>query len=150
MNSLAFRVLDHHVIHGRADNVALVDGRGRPLTYAKLLELSAALAGGLRHIGVGPGSEVDLESLEGTDHVLAVLACLRLGAVPSPGGSVVLGGDPVVVRTSEGEWAWDTVRGSGVSDPAGAPGADPDGYEQRLRERHDALIGTLLAGGTLA
>lgn len=149
MNSLAFRVLDHHVIHGRADNVAVVDGE-RPLTYAKLLELSAALAGGLRHLGVEPGSEVDVEALDGRDHVVAVLACLRLGAVPSPGGAVVLGGDPAVVRTPEGEWAWDTVRRSGVSDPAAAPGDDPEGYEQRLRERHDQLITTLLAGDTIA
>jgi len=149
MNSLSFRALDHHVVHGRADNVALVD-EGRPLTYAKLLELVAAVAGGLRHLGVEPGSGVDLESLSGRDRVVAVMACARLGAIPRPGSEVVLGGDPVVVRTADGEWPWDVVRRAGNSEPAAAPDKDAGDYEQLLRERYDELVTTLLAGDTLA
>ncbi|MGH3424271.1 MAG: AMP-binding protein, partial [Nocardioidaceae bacterium] len=88
-----YNALDRHVVHGRADEWALihdspVTDAKRKLTYAGLLEQVAAFAGGLRGLGVGKGDRVVIYMPMVPEAVIAMLACARLGAIHS----VVFGG----------------------------------------------------------
>lgn len=78
--NLCFNALDRHVVHGGADEPALLLAGG-PLDFAGLLERVGALAGAFRALGVGPGERVVLALPDPTDLVVAELACARLGAV---------------------------------------------------------------------
>ena len=80
MTSLIFFTLDRHVIDGRADHLAFDDGIVK-LTYAELLAQTAAIAGGLAHVGVREVSTVLLD-VQGAALVEAALALARLGAIP--------------------------------------------------------------------
>ncbi len=115
MSGLVFRSLDHHVIHGAADHLAIDDGTTQ-LTYAQLLALSAAFAGGLAQVGVCEGTPIDLQ-LDGIDEVTAVLACARLGAFPEAGATFRIDGTPRVVHTGEHDYPWATVLSAGKTDP---------------------------------
>ncbi|WP_286689189.1 AMP-binding protein [Aeromicrobium sp. REDSEA-S38_B2] len=84
MASLGFDLLDRHVIGGGADDPAT-----STLTFARLLERSSFLGSGLRMLGVQPGDEVGVQ-VAGDDRVVAVCACIRIGAVPAPDGAVVV------------------------------------------------------------
>jgi acyl-CoA synthetase (AMP-forming)/AMP-acid ligase II len=147
-DSLAFRALDHHVIHGAADTVAFA-GVGRPMTYAHLLHDSACVAGALREIGVGVGTQVALDVAADRERTIAVLACARLGAEPAEEAPFVIAGDPLVLTTPDTEVPWDVLLHAGRIDPAPAPDADPDGYEERLRAAHPVTFDILLTGGML-
>ncbi len=63
--------------------VALVS-RGAPTTYGALREQVAALRGGLRGLGLGPGDRVALLCANNPTFVLAYLAVLGIGAVAVP------------------------------------------------------------------
>ncbi|MCB9690048.1 MAG: AMP-binding protein, partial [Alphaproteobacteria bacterium] len=85
--------LDHHVEHGRAEQIALiwdspVTGTVKRWTYRELRDEVAKLAGGLRALGVERGDRVVLYLPMVPEAVMAMLACARLGAVHS----VVFGG----------------------------------------------------------
>ncbi len=149
MSSLAFEALDRHVIGGRADDLA-VAGTGRPVSYARLLETSAALAGGLRLLGVEPGTSVDLRVEPGLEQVVAVLAVVRLQLEVEDGADPRLGGgDPLRVHFGPDEYEWDTVVQAGAGNPAGAAERDPEGYADRMRARFGHLLDPLLGGGTV-
>jgi hypothetical protein len=149
MSSLAFEALDRHVIGGRADDLA-VAGAARPVTYARLLELSAALGGGLRLLGVEPGTSVDLRVEPGLDRVVAVLAVVRLHLEVAEGGDPRLGGtEPLRVHLGADEYEWDTVLKAGAGNPAGAAERDPEGYADRMRAQFGHLLDPLLGGGTV-
>lgn len=60
MTALSFAMLDRHVVDGRSDEIACTDTTGS-LTFARLLERSAALAGGLVVLGIRPGDGVELD-----------------------------------------------------------------------------------------
>ncbi|HET7327313.1 MAG TPA: propionyl-CoA synthetase [Nocardioidaceae bacterium] len=88
-----FNALDRHVIAGRADQAALVydspvTGARRTLSYAALLEQTAAFAGALRMLGVEAGDRVVIYLPMVPEAVIAMLACARIGAIHS----VVFGG----------------------------------------------------------
>jgi propionyl-CoA synthetase len=88
-----YNALDRHVIHGRADQPALiydspVTGSQRTLTYAQLLEQVARFGGVLRALGVDRGDRVVIYLPMVPEAVVAMLACARIGAVHS----VVFGG----------------------------------------------------------
>ncbi|MFN8125243.1 MAG: AMP-binding protein [Candidatus Nanopelagicales bacterium] len=88
-----YNALDRHVIHGRADQAALiyespVTGTRRTFTYAELLEKVAAFAGVLESLGVRAGDRVVLSMPMIPEAVIGMLACARIGAVHS----VVFGG----------------------------------------------------------
>ena len=87
MDSLGFDLLDRHVVDGRGDDIACTDATGS-LTFARLLERSAAMAGGLRVLGVRAGDEVAVDVPAGNLQVVIVCACIRLGAVPGNRGEV--------------------------------------------------------------
>ncbi len=85
--------LDRHVAAGRGDQPALIydspmTGRVEALTYARMLERTAKLAGALAALGVGAGDRVVIYMPMVPEAPIAMLACARLGAVHS----VVFGG----------------------------------------------------------
>lgn len=78
-----YNALDRHVVRGRADEVALVDTEtGKPITYARLLTQVAAFGGALKVLGVGPGDPVAWAFTLEPRGIVALLGCLRIGAVP--------------------------------------------------------------------
>ncbi len=88
-----FNALDRHVVHGRADQLALVHdspvtGTTRTFTYAELLDQVARFGGVLRTLGVEQGDRVVIYLPMVPEAVIAMLACARIGAVHS----VVFGG----------------------------------------------------------
>ena len=91
--NVCYNALDRHVVHGRADQTALiydspVTGTTRSYTYAELLDLVARFAGVLRDLGVQKGDRVVIYLPMVPEAVIAMLACARIGAVHS----VVFGG----------------------------------------------------------
>ncbi|WP_299519914.1 acetate--CoA ligase [uncultured Serinicoccus sp.] len=91
--NVCYNALDRHVVHGRADQTALihdspVTGTVRSWTYAELLDLVARFAGVLRDLGVGRGDRVVVYLPMVPEAVITMLACARIGAVHS----VVFGG----------------------------------------------------------
>jgi len=88
-----WNALDRHVQGGRADQAALiydspVTGTVERITYARLLDRVARLAGALARHGIGAGYRVVIYMPMIPQAVEAMLACARLGAVHS----VVFGG----------------------------------------------------------
>jgi propionyl-CoA synthetase len=91
--NVCFNALDRHVVHGRADQAALiydspVTGTRMTYTYAELLDLVARFGGVLRDLGVTKGDRVVIYMPMVPEAVVAMLACARIGAVHS----VVFGG----------------------------------------------------------
>ncbi|MDR7087403.1 hypothetical protein J2X11_002242 [Aeromicrobium panaciterrae] len=145
MTSLVFRALDQHVVGGLADDTAVEDELG-PLSYAELTHESACVAGAINHLGVESGTEVSIDIPSGRNLAIAVLACARLGAVPSAGGIYRFEGE--TFYTPETEVPWDLLMRAGRSEPSPAPDSDPEGYEDVMREAFPDLFSSLLAGGT--
>jgi propionyl-CoA synthetase len=88
-----YNALDRHVVAGHGDRTALVydsavTGARESLSYARLLERTAAFAGALQALGVTPGDRVVIYLPMVPEAVVAMLACARIGAVHS----VVFGG----------------------------------------------------------
>jgi hypothetical protein len=148
MTSLIFRVLDQHVIHGLADELAIQDERGM-MSYAELLHESASVAGALRNVGVAPGTGVHIDLAAGRELVVAVLACARIAAVPRTAADITLTGMPPVLHLPDTEVAWDLLIQAGRVDPAPAPPGDPEGYEALMRETYPGIFGPLEAGETV-
>jgi hypothetical protein len=161
--NLCFNALDRHVVHGRADDVALSGEHA--WTYARLLEEVAAFGGVLRAFGVGSGDEVRT-GLTGLDGLVVLLASLRIGAVLVLDGTSAVGlpGGAVLSRDATGdELDWDVLLRAGRTDPAPcaevfvtAPALVVDGVPVSTGDLlaggtgwpYDALA-TLLAGGTV-
>ena len=83
-----YNVLDRHVIHGRADQTALIYKNPSMIspetfTYAQLLEKVAQFAGVLRDCGVVKGDRVVIYMPNVPEALIAMLATSRLGAVHS-------------------------------------------------------------------
>src|SRR5258705_3213027 len=88
-----YNALDRHVANGRGDQVALI--HDSPLaksvskfTYAEMLKEVQTLAAVMVDFGVGKGDRVILYMPLVSEAGFAMLACARIGAVPS----VVFGG----------------------------------------------------------
>jgi hypothetical protein len=142
--SLGFDLLDRHVVAGRADDMACSDATGT-LSYAQLLEQVAALAGGLRAIGLGTGDEVEVRVGPGNLRVMVVCACIRLGAVPGEGGEVLVveSAAGASVHTVDDEFDLSLVLRVGKTDPAPSLAADQPGYRERVRDAFGDVIETL-------
>ncbi len=85
--------LDRHVAAGRGDQAALIwdsamTDQIEALTYARMLDRTAKLAGALAALGVGRGDRVVIYMPMVPEAAIAMLACARLGAIHS----VVFGG----------------------------------------------------------
>jgi hypothetical protein len=120
--NVCFNALDRHVVHGRADHVAVPasDEDPRPMTFARLLEEVAAFGGVLRAFGVGVGDRVTT-GLTGRDGLVVLLASLRVGAtlVLDDISAVAVPGGAVVRKGAHGdELDWDVVLRAGRTDPA--------------------------------
>jgi propionyl-CoA synthetase len=88
-----YNVLDTHVEHGRAEQLALiydspVTGVVRSYTYRSLLDEVALFAGALNEQGVEKGDRVIIYMPMVPEALIAMLACARIGAIHS----VVFGG----------------------------------------------------------
>jgi propionyl-CoA synthetase len=88
-----YAALDHHVEHGRADQLALiydspVTGVRRTLTYRQLLDEVARFAGVLLSLGVQKGDRVVIYMPMTPEALIAMYGCARIGAIHS----VVFGG----------------------------------------------------------
>src|SRR5699024_1450432 len=127
------------VIDGRGDDIAVgIDGT--EITYARLVERSAAVAGGLRLLGIGAGTAVTVD-LDGLDLVISVWALARIHAVPMsspmssnhqddnprPTAQARMTGDPAVVIIGDERYPLKNIELTGRNDPAGAPRTDSDG-----------------------
>ncbi|MBI4916376.1 MAG: AMP-binding protein [Acidobacteria bacterium] len=86
--NLVHNVLDRHVRDGRGNELAVVAERegGAPvlLTYAELNERVCRFASALIRLGVGLGDSIGFYLPMTADVVVALLACLKIGAVPVP------------------------------------------------------------------
>jgi hypothetical protein len=149
--SLGFDLLDRHVVDGRGDDIACTDAAGS-LTFARLLERSAALAGGLGVLGVRPGDDVAVVVQPGNLQVVIVCACVRIGAVPGDRGDVriVEEGGAAVVRLKERDVELALVSKAGAADPAPSLKDDPPGYDADARTTFGTIIDSLLAGSPVA
>jgi len=65
----------------RAEQRAIVDGKGRSITYGELVSRSGRLAGAWRDKGIGPGDRLLLAMAIGIDLYVALAAAWRIGAV---------------------------------------------------------------------
>lgn len=147
--NLCFNALDRHVVHGRAEAVALVAGDAR-VDFATLTERAASLGGALRSMGVGRGSAVATELPPGADRLLVLLAALRLGAVYVEGSAP--GVDPQVVV--DPELVQPAVK-AGRNDPAACEPLTPDSTAWLMEGEpvalldataHDSWAGEVLSG----
>jgi hypothetical protein len=147
VSSLGFDLLDRHVVDGRGDDIACMDDSGA-LTFAQLLERSAALAGGLRAVGLSAGDEVAVLIGPGILRVQVVCACIRLGAIPGEEADVriVEAADVVTVHTGQDEFDLSILLRAGKTDPAPSLPSDPPGYADAARSAYGPMIDTLLAG----
>lgn len=146
--SIAFRALDSHVVHGRADESALVTPE-ITLSYAQLLHESASFAGGLRELGMGAGTPVRLKVPDRRTWVVSVLAIVRLGAEPDREASFTITEDPAIVRAQGEEYEYALVLRAGRVEPAPAPVHDEGDYGERMERKYGDVLATLLHGGTL-
>lgn len=79
--------LDRHVKNGRRNKLALIwkgeNGREEVFTYRQLLRSVMKFANALKKLGVQKGDRVCLYMPLVPEHVIAMLACARIGAVHS-------------------------------------------------------------------
>ena len=144
--ALGFDMVDRHVVDGRGERVACADASGS-LTFAKLLERSAALAGGLYVLGIRPGEPVHVDLPAGNDRVIAACAVIRLGALPDDAGAHigVVDGVPCV-RIDDSDIDLALVERAGRSDPEPAGTSDPPGYADAVTDVFGDIVGPLLSG----
>lgn len=144
--SLAFNLADRHVALGEGDSPAwLVDDEFH--TFIELVEKSAALAGGLRRLGVGNSSKpVVLDVAPSWERVLGLAALLRLGLAPVTDGPVRLAGHPPVLLIEEEEIEWAQLIRIGQVDPVAAPDHDDCDLNRLLTDGDQFLISELVAG----
>jgi propionyl-CoA synthetase len=88
-----YAALDHHVEHGRADQLALIYDSPvtqirRTFTYRELLDEVSRFAGVLASLGVSKGDRVVIYMPMTPEALIAMYACARIGAIHS----VVFGG----------------------------------------------------------
>jgi hypothetical protein len=145
MTSLIYRVLDAQVIHGLADNLAIDDQSGT-MSYAELLHESASIAGAFTSVGITPGTGLHIDVAPGRELVVAVLACARIGVLPSPEAEIQLAGAPPVLHLPDTEVPWHLLIQAGRTDPEPAPPEDPEGYEAAMRAAYPDIFEALEAG----
>lgn len=147
MTALSFAMLDRHVVAGRGEHVACTDATGS-LTFARLLERSAALAGGLVVLGIRPGDGMGFDLPAGNERVIAVCALIRLGALPAtstePRIAVVDGA--ARVRINDNDIELSLVERAGRSDPLPADTVDEPGYAEAVSAVFADIVGPLLSG----
>jgi len=147
MTALSFEMLDRHVVAGRSEDIACADATGS-LTFARLLERSAALAGGLVVLGLRPGDEVELDLPASNERVIAACALIRVGAVPATGAeaTVAMVDGTGSVRINDNDIELSLVERAGRSDPLPAGTIDEPGYAEAVNGAFGDIVGPLLSG----
>lgn len=147
MTELSFEMLDRHVVAGRSEDIACTDRTGS-LTFARLLERSAALAGGLVVLGIRPGDDVDLDLPAGIERVVAVCALIRIGALPTIGAEarIAVVDGAASIRINDNDIELSLVERAGRSDPLPAGTVDEPGYAEAVTDTFGDIVGPLLTG----
>ena len=129
--NLVHNVLDRHLRNGHGARPAVIfegeDGEAASLSYAQLGERVARLAGALAGLAVGAGESVGFYLPMTADVVVALLACLKIGAVPVP-VFAGFGPDALAARLAD----------AGVRVLLTADGTVRRGREVRLKDTADA------------
>ncbi len=85
--NITMNCLDRHVLGGRRNKLAIIwrgeDGREEVLTYRQLFRGVMRFANALKKLGVQKGDRVCFYMPFVPEHVIAILACARIGAVHS-------------------------------------------------------------------
>jgi len=83
--NLAYNCVDHQVIAGRGDHVALITenerGETRRLTYRELLEQTTRVSQALRGLGIAKGDRIAIYLPTSAEAIVLMLAAVRIGAV---------------------------------------------------------------------
>jgi len=79
--------LDRHVAEGRGNRIAL-HFSGRAYSYAELQLSVNACGNALRHLALGPGDHYVIRSHNRPEYLIALLAGMKIGAVPIPTNSL--------------------------------------------------------------
>lgn len=147
MTALSFEMLDRHVVAGRSDHIACTDAIGS-LTFARLLERSAALAGGLVVLGIRPGDSVELDLPAGNERVIAACALIRIGALPATGteARIAVVNGTGTVRINDNDIDLSLVERAGRSDPLPAGTSDEPGYAAAVTDAFGDIVNPLLSG----
>ncbi len=133
ITNLAYNCLDHHVLHGRGEQAALVGlnerGERRISTYAQLLGDVERAAAGLRGMGIGKGDRITIYMPTIPEAVILMLAAVRIGAIH------------MVVFAGFGERALgDRIRASGSRLVFTSDVTYRKGKDVRLKEIVDAAL----------
>jgi len=86
LTNLCYNAVDRHVLEGRAEKVALIwestaQGKSETITYGELYRRVNRLANVLLSLGVGKGDRVAIYLPMIPEAVVAMLACVRIGAI---------------------------------------------------------------------
>jgi acetyl-CoA synthetase len=104
--NIVHNVLDRHVRAGHGHRVAVIgegeDGNVTTLSYGELDRRVTRFAGALAGLGLGVGDAVGFYLPMTADVVVALLACLKIGAVPVP-VFAGFGPDALATRLSDAE-----------------------------------------------
>ena len=84
--NLCYNAVDRHVLEGRAEKAALIwestaQGKSETITYGELYRSVNRFAGVLSNLGVGRGDRVAIYLPMVPEAVVAMLACVRIGAI---------------------------------------------------------------------
>jgi len=147
VTALSFEMLDRHVVAGRSEHVACTDATGS-LTFARLLERSAALAGGLAVLGIRAGEGVEFDLPAGNERVIGVCALIRLGALPATGteSRIAVVDGAASVRINDNDIELSLVERAGRSDPLPAGTVHERGYADAVTAVFPDIVGPLLSG----
>jgi len=147
VTSLGFEILDRHVVEGRGDDLACADETGS-MTYSKLLERAAELAGGLRILGVRSGDHVEIDLPAGNLLVAVVCAVIRIGAVPAARGDtrIYVANGEARVQLHDHELELDLLRRTGRAEPAPALRYDTPGFGDAASNAFEDIVESLLSG----
>lgn len=147
MTALSFEMLDRHVVAGRSEDIACTDATGS-LTFARLLERSAALAGGLVVLGLRPGDGVELDLPASNERVVAACALIRIGVRPAAGAEarVAMVDGTRSIRINDNDIELSLVERAGRTDPLPAGTVDEPGYVDAVDVAFGDVVGPLLSG----
>lgn len=146
MPGLAFDALDRHVIAGLGEELAWVE-EGRVASYAQLLERTAALAGGLRSLGLQAATAVQLTLPRSLARIEMILAVARAELVIRADAGPTI--DEVALHWADESVALTQLVALGRVDPARAPRQDHADFSSGLKEFDRKDLETLLVGGTV-
>lgn len=144
MSSIGFEVLDRQVIDGSGAELILKTD-AVALTYADLLERVAAMSGALLQLGATDGGSIAIDLGIRHHHVIAVLACIRVGAIPGAKGTIGFEGTDAdsIARVGDQSYQWRELMRAGSMNPAAALESDRPGYRERVEADHGDLLRSL-------